>query len=267
MLNSFLDIINQILPEPQASLLNGILFGVKTALPKDFYQALITTSTVHITALSGQNITILSQIVSRITLPLGRKISIWTTVTTIIVFVWFVGFEPTIVRAAIMGSIALLAVYFGKRNWSLLSLILAAAIMLLVNFDWSKTISFQLSFLATLGIILFSGFEPSPKKVTLFSEIKRELKLNLRTTLSAQILTIPLIFFYFRQISLISPLTNILIASLIAPIMALGFITAICGWLFLPLGQVVGWIVWVPLTLLILMVELTAKIPFAAIKF
>ncbi len=267
MSNPFLEVINQVLPEPQASLLNGILFGVKTTLPRDLYQALIATGTIHITALSGQNISILSRIICGLTLPLGRKISIWITVFSIVFFVWFVGFEPTIVRAAIMGSLSLLAVYFGRRNWSLLSLILAAGIMLLINLEWASTISFQLSFLATLGIILFAGTEAKPGKEGVLFEIKRELSINLRTTLAAQICTVPVVFVYFHQVSLISPLTNVLIGSLIAPIMLLGLMTGFLGWLFLPLGIVSGWFVWAPLSLLLFIVDMTSRIPFAAISF
>jgi len=267
MVNPFLDVINQILPEPQASLLSGILFGVKTALPKDLYQALITTGTIHITALSGQNISILTRIVSECTLPLGRKISIWITVATICLFIWFVGFEPTIIRAAIMGSLALFAVYFGRKNWSLLTLILAAVIMLLMNWSWITSVSFQLSFFATLGIILFSAKSSAMPTKTLKDEIKRELKLNLRTTLSAQVFTLPLIFYYFHQISFIAPITNTLIGSFIAPIMTLGLLAALVGRLFLPLGVMLGWLVWVPLTIVIQLVQITAQIPFASIAF
>lgn len=131
MYNPFLAVINSLLPEPQASLLNGILFGIKASMPKAFYNALITTGTLHIIALSGVNITILINLISRGTLWLGKKISILLTICLIALFVWFVGFQPSIVRAAIMGFFSLLSIYFGRQNWGLLSLFLAAGIMLL----------------------------------------------------------------------------------------------------------------------------------------
>ena len=198
ILNPFVDIINQVLPEPQAGLLNGILFGIRANMPKNFYEALITTGTVHIVALSGQNISILAKVISEITLRCGRRISIWITFSSIIGFVLFVGFEPTLIRAAIMGSLSLLAVYFGRKDWSLLSLILAAGMMLIVNPSWIDNLSFQLSFLATLGIILLSSGTPLKRAKNLVEEIKNDLLLNLRTTLSAQIFTVPIIFIPFR---------------------------------------------------------------------
>ncbi len=267
MFNPFVSIINQLLPEPQASLLNGILFGIKTSFPKDLYQNLITTGTIHIVALSGQNISILIRIISELTLVFGRKISLLITIFSIIGFVLFVGIEPTIVRAAIMGSLSILAVYFGRQAWSLLSLFLAAGIMLIINPGWITNSGFQLSFLATLGIILFGGQPKTFYISKLTGEIKREVGINLRTTLAAQIFTLPLILWKFGRISIISPLTNIIIAPLIVPIMQLGFATGILGWILLPLGQLAAWLVWVPLTFIIYIVNLTAKVPLASISF
>src|SRR3989338_6680466 len=152
-ISNFSSIINSTLPEPQASLLNGILFGVRGSMPFDFYQALITTGTLHIIALSGMNITILINLTAKATLFLGRRISIIVTICLIALFVMFVGAGPTIVRAAIMGSLSLIAIYFGRVYFSLLSLIMASLVMLLFYPDLIGNISFQLSFLATLGII------------------------------------------------------------------------------------------------------------------
>jgi len=164
-----------------------------------------------------------------------------------------------------MGSLSLLAVYFGRQSWSLLSLVLAAGIMLIINPSWIDNLSFQLSFLATLGIIIFGQTKYS-KSQSFFDEVMRELKISLRITLAAQAFTLPLIFFTFRQVSLISPVTNVLIGWTIVPIMVLGFVLSISGWIYLPLARIAGWLVWVPLTYLVEVVKLTALIPFAAIK-
>jgi len=232
MYNPFIPIINSSLPEPQASLLTGMIFGVKSTLPKYLYQDMITTGVVHITAISGSNISILMRLISEITITFGRRISSLLTIIFIFCFVFFLGFEPTIIRAAIMGSMQLIAVYFGRQNWALLSLILAAGTMLIINPAWIGNLSFQLSFLATLGMILFGTI----KKTQINSwhqELKREVIINLRTTLSAQIFTVPLIFYYFRQISLISPITNLLISWTIGSIMILGIFLSLLGWVWL----------------------------------
>lgn len=266
MVNPFPDLITQLLPEPQASLLMGMIFGVRESLPKTLYQDLITTGTIHIVALSGQNITILTGFISALTLSLGRKISILVTVLAIVAFVWFVGGEPSVVRAAIMGSMQLLSIYFGKRYWSLLSLLLASLVMLLVNPAWIDEVSFQLSFLATLGIILFGQTKPL-KPASVFAELKHDFRANLRLSLVAQLATLPVIVTRFHRVSLIAPLTNILIAPIIAPVMMWGMVAVSISLFSLPLALLAAWVVWVPLSYLVWIVSWTARIPYASISF
>ena len=163
MLSIFIDLIGRLLPEPQAGLLLGILFGVQTQLPRDLYEALITTGTIHVVVLSGQNIAILTAFLSEVLLIFGRKTSILLTLLAIGMYVWFVGFEPPIIRAAIMASLILFSVYFGKQSWSLLTLFFTVSMMLFVNPQFIEDRSFQLSVAATLGILLFGPKETMKK--------------------------------------------------------------------------------------------------------
>lgn len=266
MLESFTLVVNSLLPEPQASLLNGILFGTKASMPKAFYNALVVTGTLHIIALSGVNIAIMITLLGRLTERLGRKISLFATICLIAFFVWLTGASPSVVRAALMGSMSLLAVYFGRQNWGLLSLFLTAGIMLLVDFSLINNLSFQLSFFATLGIILAGGRVKRQKGNGFLGQIKYWFIQNLRLTFSAQLFTVPIIIYHFHRISLVAPLTNILIEWVIQPIMVLGLITVVMGYIWLPLGFIFAWGAWVPLTYLITVIELLAKIPGASIK-
>lgn len=267
MSNPFISILNSLLPEPQASLLNGILFGIRASMQAHFYQALVDTGTLHIIALSGMNISILTNLIAQATLPAGRRIGSLLSICSIILFVWFVGASPSLIRAAIMGNVSLLAVYFGRQNWGLLSLLFAAGIMLLYDFSLVKNLSFQLSFLATLGIILANRKVERQYKKGALNQFIFWFKENLKLTFSAQLFTLPIILYNFHRISLVAPLANIAIEWVIQPIMILGFISAIAGWLFLPLGSIFAWITWVPLTYLISTVELFAKIPFVSVQF
>lgn len=266
MVNPFVPVINSLLPEPHASLLSGILFGVKASMPKSLYNDLITTGTLHIIALSGMNISILANLFARITLFMGRRISSIITIIFIIFFTLFVGFSASVVRAAIMASISLIAVYFGRQNWSLLSLFLAAGIMLLFNFNLLKDLSFELSFLATFGLILAGGKGECQKEKSLTEQSIHYLKENFRLTLAAQLFTVPLIFFIFRRISLISPLANVLIEWAIQPVMIVGFITVILGVLYYPLGIIPSWFAWVLLSYVIKVIEGLAKLPGASVN-
>lgn len=236
-------------------------------MPKSLYNALITTGVLHIIALSGVNISILTTLTAKITLFIGRKASSILTICLIVLFVLFVGPSPSVVRAAMMGSLSLLAVYFGRRDWGLLSLFLACGIMLLFDSSLIKNLSFQLSFAATFGIILANRMVERQYRKGLLDKAKYWLKENLKLTLSAQLFTLPIILFNFHRLSLIGPIANLAIEWTIQPIMVLGFITSIFGFIWLPLGVVVGWIVWVPLTYLITVVEILAKVPGASVKF
>ena len=249
-------ILTQILPEPHAGLLAGLLFGTKAALSTDLYNALVKSGTLHIIALSGMNISILSRMVTNSLLPVvGRRVASLLILLLIAWFVWFVGPTSTIVRAAIMGGLSILAILTGRQYWAILSWALTVSIMLLINTSWLFDISFQLSATATLGIILFGG----EKK-------ENVIKDNLRLTLAAQVFTIPIIFFYFRRISLISPIANLAIGWLVGPLTGLGWATAIAGWIFLPAGQIIAWVDWVLLHYLLMAVTWTAKIPFASLS-
>lgn len=297
-------ILNQSLPEPHAGLLAGLLFGTKTTLSSEFYDALIRSGTLHIIALSGMNIGIVGSMIGKsLRLIVSRRIASLLTIGGILFFVWFVGPSPSIVRAAIMGSISLFAVVSGRQYWPLLSWILAVSVMILLNIQWLFDISFQLSALATLGIILFGsnrGAEVSRQRGILAatsttttqqrngtissSSISRVFNApqnahphpiifflwtliadNLRLTLAAQVFTIPLILMRFGRISLISPISNLLIGWLIGPLTVLGWITVALGWIWLPFSRLIAWVDWALLSYLLWVVKWTANIPFASL--
>lgn len=253
-------IIGRMLPEPHAGFLSGILFGTRAAMSKGLVDAFVTTGTIHIVALSGQNLSIFTGVLAnRLAALFSRRLSSLLIIFFLVWFLWFVGPSPSLVRAVIMGSLTLLSVVFGRRNESLVSLILAVGIMLLLNPSWIGDLSFQLSVLATLGIILFGGKGNRNSKWWSF------IVDDLRITLAAQLLTTPLIFFQFHRISLIAPLTNVLIGWTMPILMGLGWIAGIVGYIWLPLGVLPAWGSWVLMTYVIWVVEITAGFPLASI--
>jgi competence protein ComEC len=271
-------IIGQLLPEPHAGLLSGILFGTKATMSRELYDALVQTGTLHIVALSGTNITILTSLVMIALLwCVSRRIASLLTILFIIGFIWFVGPSASVIRAAIMGCLSLLAVIFGRPVWAFRSWCIAVIFMLAYSPSWIADISFQLSALATLGMILFGGNikkkneiykmtdEREKQHSSFLSRISPLLYEDLRLTLSAQVFTIPLILFHFHRISLISPLPNLLIGFILPPLTAIGLIIVLVSIVFLPLGQALAYITWVPLEYIIRVVMLTSRIPMASI--
>ena len=267
------EIVQSLLPEPHGGLLIGLLFGTKASLARDFYDALVTSGTLHIIALSGMNVTIImDMIASSIQSKVGNR---WASIVSIVVvmwFVWFVGPTSSIVRAAIMGSLSLIAIIFGRQYWALFSWILAVVGMIAVRPIWAIELSFQLSALATLGIILFgknsnNTSDASHIPVTAFLEIKNTIRDNLHLTLAAQVFTIPLILFHFHRVSLIAPLANLAIGWIVAPLTIFGWCTVILGWIYLPLGYVISWIDWVLLEYMIRVIRIASAIPMASIHW
>ena len=185
----------------------------------EFYQALVRTGTLHVVALSGTNITILIKLIEKLSLPLGGRRSGILTLAAILGFVLFVGAEPPIVRAAIMGGIATLADFLGKRQYAFLSLLFASGVMFIVWPEWLYSLSFQLSFLATFGIIVFDS-NIKKRVIRKIGEIGiiREIYIkgkttfveNLRTTLAAQVCITPLLVYNFGRLSLVAPFSNAL---------------------------------------------------------
>ncbi len=252
----FTSIINSYLPEPHASLLNGILFGVNLQAGRIFYEQLKIVGLLHLVVLSGINITILGSITGSFAQFFGKRVSILITILTIILFVLFVQPKAPIVRAALMGILTLVAIVYGRKNIALYSLFLSLIYVAVFWPQWLTTVSLQLSYGATLGIILFAQ-----------SSSKNELWRELKTSLAAQIFTVPIIFVYFRQISLIAPLSNLLVAGLIPPLMIFGFLTAVLGKIHYVLGLIPSYICYGLLTYVIFVIEKLSQLPYIYFNF
>lgn len=263
----FTSIINSYLPEPHATLLNGIIFGISTKTSPAFYQELKVVGLLHIVVLSGINITLLAAIVTALTIPLGKKASIFITIVVIVLFILFVGAQPPIVRAGFMGILSLIAILYGRRNMALYGLILSAIFVGIFWPQWLKTVSFQLSYGATLGIILFGKTAPLRAAAFGWESIRSTLWKEIKPSIAAQIFTAPLIFFYFKQISLISIVANVAVAWVIPPLMVFGFLTAILGKMNFGLGLIPSYICFILLHYIIFVVDFLSKVPFAFFDF
>jgi competence protein ComEC len=253
---SFISVINSYLPEPHASLLNGIIFGINLKTTKEFYQQLKIIGLLHIVVLSGINITMLAGIITNMTINFGKRISTLITILSIISFILFVGPQAPVIRAGIMGILTLVAILFGKRNLIFYSMFLSIIYIAIFFPKWLTSVSLYLSYGATLGIIIFGQ-----------TKSKNFIIRDLKTSLAAQIFTTPIIFIYFRQISLISPFANLFISPIIAPLMVFGFLTAILGKINFLLGFIPAQICYALLSYCVFIISLLSKIPFVYFSF
>lgn len=269
-----LENIYRLFPDPESSLLAGILLGVDTGLTSELQQAFKDTGTAHIIAISGFNISIIAGLfVTFFSKFLGPRRGALLAIIGIIFYTILVGGEAAVVRAAIMGGLALFAKQVGRRQFALNTLLAVALLMCLWNplFVWD--VGFQLSFFATLGLILyadpFSQFanriitryfptSTAEKAAELFSEF-------VLLTLAAQVTTIPIMAYHFQRISLVSFIANPFILPPQPAVMILGGLAVLLSLVWFPLGQIAAWVAWPFVVYTIRMVELFDRVPHGTI--
>ncbi len=265
--NSFEDKLAVILPEPQLSFLNGLLFGEKGGLSAELKNEFARTGTSHLVALSGFNITIIAQALGAMFLffRLGRNRAFWLTLVIIAGFVVMTGAAASVVRAAIMGVVLLVAQKNNRLYDARNGVVLAGALMLWFSprqliFD----VGFQLSFAAALGLVYLTSIWQK-----IFSRVPEWLGLKeiLISTLAAQVAVLPLLLFYFGSLSLVSPLVNILVLVAIPSTMLLGFVSGLGAFVFVWLGKILGWLAWLFLTYELGMIGFFARWPWASVNW
>lgn len=270
-----LSTIGAMLPEPEASVLAGILLGVGHGIPKDLQEAFNATGTTHVLVISGSNIALLAGMLTAVGHRLlGRQKATPFVLAGIAMYTILVGADAAVVRAAIMGGLYVLALHYGRQTHALISLMVAASAMTLLDPQTLWDVGFQLSFAATLGLILLvppiqEALENRLRQWLSEAGVRQALNvLNdaLIVTLAAQITTTPVILYTFGRVSLVSLLTNLLILPAQPGVMIWGGIATLLGLIWLPIGQVVGWVAWLFLTYTTRVVEITAQLPFAAME-
>ncbi len=251
--------------DPEASLLAGILLGVDSGLPAQLQQAFNDTGTSHIIAISGFNITIIAGIfIALFSRVLGPRRGAVAAVLGIAFYTFLVGANASVVRAALMGTISLFAAQVGRRQQGLNTLAVVAALMAIWNPQVLWDVGFQLSFFATLGLILYG--EPFQKAAEKFisrylppsnaEKLTALLAEFVLLTFAAQLTTLPIMAYQFRQISLVSFAANPFILPAQPAVMVLGGLAVFMSLILYPLGQLVAWIAWPLTAYTIRMVEL-----------
>ncbi|MDD2758603.1 MAG: ComEC/Rec2 family competence protein [Patescibacteria group bacterium] len=226
--------------EPQSLLVSGILYGDRAGLPADFQDRVSRVGLSHILAVSGYNVAIvvLALMSSLIAVGLYRRQAFLFAVVGIAFFALFSGGSASVVRAALMGVAVLLAGYVGRPARSANVIMLAAVLMTMVNpYVVLWDIGFQLSFLAALGLIYLS-----PILKDRFRAGDSPVRQIIADTLSATVVTTPLILYYFGRLSIVALPANIAVLLLIPWIMLFSFGAIILSFVFWPFGQVVAWV-------------------------
>lgn len=221
------------LPPVSSSLLLGIVFGSKEDFSDGFKDALQSTGVLHVIAASGMNVSFFTgAVMFSLGAFLERRIAIICSIFAVIFYSFLVGFEPSIIRASIMALIAFAASFFGRQRVGVWALVLTGYTMIVwqPNFLWD--VGFQLSFMATLGILLINN---RLSVLSRFGYIAEDIK----TTISAELATFPILLGTFGQVGVLSLLVNALVLWTVPLLMLLGSLAVIAGLIASPIGSVI----------------------------
>lgn len=252
------------IPRPEAELVAGILLGDALLLPAALRDAFNATGTAHIMALSGWNIALVAGLCQLLGRRLGwARSPLWLLGSAGVLWLYtlLVGGGPTIVRAALMGTLYLLASATGRRGDALTALVAAALVMTAVAPGTLLDCGFQLSCAATAGLILAAG-----RVARVLRRLPPGLAEGLAATVVAELFTLPLVLHYYGRLATVTLPANLLVEPLVPLVMAGGALTVVAGLASDFLAALCGLATWLPARLLLLLVERLGALPWATIS-
>ncbi|NJP07954.1 MAG: ComEC family competence protein [Chloroflexaceae bacterium] len=260
----------RMLPEPQASIGVGMLLGLRSSIPQEVYARFSATGTSHVLVISGWHLTIVATVYAAVAsrLRLRPWPTFWSTLAVIWLYAMFVGATPTVLRAALMASLAVLATATSRRTepWTLLLIVCWVLTLWDPQMLWD--IGFQLSALATASLF---GFHRSMQRWLLQwrwcrSPASGWIVDALSVTLAAQVLVLPIILYHFGNLSMIAPVANVLMAPVVPWAMLFGAVALVGGLIWLPVGQGLAIIAWLPFAAMAEITRLLSALPWASVQ-
>jgi competence protein ComEC len=270
--------LTRALPEPQGSLAQGILLGLRGNIPDSLNQAFSRTGTAHLLAISGLNISIIiALLLSLGILVFGRQhsIYIWLALALTWLYTLLAGMNPPIIRAAIMGSLFLIAEYLGRQGSGIIALAFAAAVMVGIQPHLLWSVSFQLSFLAMAGLVLlypyfqawgrkgvariFGGREGLAAAGNMITDV-------FAASLAAIVAVWPLIAYNFGIVSLVGLPATFFSLPALPFIIVTSALVAFVGLIASVAAQILGWLAWLFLSYLVSLVQGFDALPYASLE-
>ncbi len=253
--------LEKLLPSPHSNLLSGIVYGAKSTMPEDFSHQLSVTGTTHIIAVSGYNITVLVSSLGVFSYIFGRKRLYAISVIFLFLYMFFVGVDNIpVVRATIMGISFIVSKLLGRKGSFNVMFPFVIAILLFFNPLSYKLISFQLSFLSTLGLVILSNIIQA--ELYILPSFARE---NVASTLAAIFFTMPVTLMNFNKVSIISPLANFFILPAVPFITIGGFFYIFIVVFFFNISKNLAYFFWFILEYVIKVEGVLSKLDIAMI--
>lgn len=260
--HSFIKNINKVLPSPESDLANGLVLGVRGGFDKQTNQELIDTGTIHIVALSGYNVSIIAEAVIKFFgLILPASFSIIISIILIISFVIMTGAGATIIRAGVMAIIMLLGRLSGRTYFAGRALVITGLAMVLISPNIITDMSFQLSFIATAGVLFVT------RKITKYFKFiptRFGLREIIVSTVAASISVLPLLLYLTGVFSIVSIPANTIIALIMPYTMLSIFLTGIFGFIFPTISFILGYVAYYFLSFLLAVVHFFGSLSFSS---
>ena len=242
-----------------------MLIGYREGLTKDVQQVFSDSGLSHIMAVSGANVAfmVFPLIFVFKKLRLRQTVSNIIIINILVIFTFITGFEPSVLRAVIMAIVILIGQIMNRETEVFTSLAFAAIVLLLYNPGSLFNIGFQLSFAATISLVLF------------YNNIKEKINSKyvpegiidvLSGTLAAQLGVLPVTVFYFNKISIISILSNLIVVPVVEFITILGSLMAVLGQVHIIFSQLIGFLNNTLLSFVLFASKITADFPFAVVQ-
>ena len=251
-----------LVPEPESGILLGIVLGERASVSQDLAYAFAVSGTTHLLAISGFNMTLVGTAVALAlrgrARPTARAIA---TVAAIVAYSLLVGLGPSVLRAALMASVASVGLASGRRAATANALCVAVTAMLFADPGAIADLGFQLSAAATAGLVLWQA--PLSER---FAVLPGALREGLATTLAASAPTLPVVAAAFGRVSLVSPIANLVAVPLFPPLMITGAAASVIGALSVDLARPIALVAYGCALALRIVVETFAALPIAALS-
>lgn len=251
--------------EPMSSLGVGFLVGQKSALPKDFVDALKIAGLTHVVVASGYNLTILVRFARKLFEKISKFQAVFASASLVIGFMAITGWSASMTRAGLVSGLGLLAWYYGRKFHpvTLLAIAAAATTLWYPAYAWGN-IGWELSFVAFGGVLILAPLlhayfygEQKPKFIA---------RTVIETT-SAQLVTLPVMFVAFGQGSIVAVLSNLLVLPLVPLAMLLTFTAGLGQLLFAPIAAILAWPASVLLSYMVGVIKWTASFQWAQVSW
>jgi competence protein ComEC len=221
----------RIVPEPMAGLASAVLVGRRDRVAREVSDAFTATGLSHVVAISGWNIALIGAVLGGLlaAMGLGRRQRTVAIVMALALFTLIAGGGASVVRAALMGGVVLVAREAGRPGTAAAALGVAAWALVVLDPAMASDLGFQLSVAATAGLLAWGSRLTARLAGPAPGTARSWLAESLGVSLAAQAATLPLVLFHFGRLSPVSPIANLVVAPIVAPAMLVGSVCLVAG--------------------------------------